>query len=221
MIIKSEKKIYPSIFIHIPKCAGSSIKEMLQDLNEKEDIHSKLKDDIKVLKEKNIKNIDKYFIFTVLRNPWDRMVSYYFFYKDIIKTNEDIAVKAKKFNFKNWIDCIYENPTKFSFMYDNYLDYISYENNVIIDYTINFHEFSKDVEFLKELLRFNAPTLHINPSKHEFYKKYYSDKEIEMISEIYKRDIEFFDFSFKKTNQMKKIKNDYKIDIIRNRKIRF
>ena len=218
MIIKTEFKIYPSIFIHIPKCAGSSIKEMLQDLNEASDIHSKLKDDILILKNKEI-DIEKYFIFTVLRNPWDRMVSYYFFYRDIVKKNEKIANKAKKFDFKDWVSCIYENPKSFSFIYDNCLDYLTYENKVMVDYTINFHEFPEDIDNLKSILHLELPMLYVNSSEHNFYKDYYSEKEIEIISKIYKRDIDYFNFDFEKTTQMNKIINEDKINTIRNEKI--
>jgi len=218
MIIKTKIKIYPSIFIHIPKCAGSSIKEMLQDLNEVSDIHSKIKDDIVTLKNKEI-DIEKYFIFTVLRNPWDRMVSYYFFYRDIVKKNEKIANKAKKFDFKDWISCIYENPKSFDFIYDNCLDYLTHENKVMVDYTINFHEFSEDIDNLKNILNLELPILHINSSEHDFYKDYYSEKEIEIISKIYKRDIDYFNFDFEKTTQMNKIINEDKINTIINKKI--
>lgn len=218
MIIKTKFKVHPSIFIHIPKCAGSSIKEMLQDLNEASDIHSKLKDDIKILKNKEI-DVKRYFVFTVIRNPWDRMVSYYFFYRDIVKKNEKIANKAKKLNFKDWVSYIYENPKSFSFIYDNCLDYLTYENKVMVDYVINFHNFSEDIDDLKNILHLKLPTLHVNSSKHDFYKDYYSEKEIEIISEIYKRDIDYFNFDFEKTTQMNKIINEEKINLVRNKKI--
>jgi len=218
MIIKTKFKVYPSVFIHIPKCAGSSIKEMLQDLNESSDIHSKLKDDIQILKNKQI-DIKRYLIFTVLRNPWDRMVSCYFFYRDIIKRNGKIANKAKKLDFKDWVSYIYENQKSFSFIHDNCLDYLTYKNKVMVDYIINFHNFSEDIDELKNILHLKLPTLHVNYSKHAFYKYYYSEKEIEIISKIYKRDIDYFNFDFEKTTQMSKIINEEKINIIRNKRI--
>ena len=218
MIIKTKFKIYPCVFIHIPKCAGSSIKVMLQDLNLLSDIHSKLKDDIQILKNKEI-DPRIYFIFTVLRNPWDRMVSYYFFYRDIAERNEEITKKAKKFDFKDWVSYIYENPKSFSFIDDNCLDYLTYKNKVMVDFTINFHNLSEDIDYLKNILHLKLPTLHVNSSKHDFYKDYYSEKEVEIISKIYKKDIDYFNFDFEKTTQMNKIINEEKINIIRSKKI--
>lgn len=220
MIIDSKIKIYPSIFIHIPKCGGSSIKEMLQDLNETSDIHSKLKQDIDNLKKQKDK-IERYFVFSFLRNPWDRMISYYFFYRDIIKTKEEIAVKAKKLDFHEWIFYIYEDPNKFNFIHDNYIDYLSYENKILADLTLNFHNFEKECIYLKEILKLKTPVLHINQTKHEDYKNYYSNKEIDVVQKIYKRDIDFFSFDFEETDKMKKIINEEKIEKIKKRKILF
>ena len=218
MIINSKLKIYPSIFVHIPKCGGSSIKEMLRDMNEKSDIHSKLKDDFYLLEKRNV-NLKKYFVFTILRNPWDRVVSYYFFYKDIIKKDELIANKAKKLDFSSWINYIATNQQKFKFIHENYLDYLTFNNNVVLDYNMNFHNFDQECSFLKDLLAFKTNTLHLNKTNHEDYKSYYGEKEINLVKIMYQRDIDFFEFDFEDVAKMKKIKNEEKIKGITRKKL--
>lgn len=218
MIINSKLKIYPSIFVHIPKCGGSSIKEMLRDMNEKSDIHSKLKDDFYLLEKRNV-NLKKYFVFTILRNPWDRVVSYYFFYKDIIKKDELIANKAKKLDFSSWINYIATNQQKFKFIHENYLDYLTFNNNIVLDYNMNFHNFNEECSFLKDLLAFKTNTLHLNKTNHEDYKSYYGEKEINLVKIMYQRDIDFFEFDFENVAKMKKIKNEEKIKGITRKKL--
>jgi len=218
MIINSKLKIYPSIFVHIPKCGGSSIKEMLRDMNEKSDIHSKLKDDFYLLEKRNV-NLKKYFVFTILRNPWDRVVSYYFFYRDIIKKDELVANKAKKLDFSSWINYIATNQQKFKFIHENYLDYLTFNNNVVLDYNMNFHNFDQECSFLKNLLVFKTNTLHLNKTNHEDYKSYYGEKEINLVKIMYQRDIDFFEFDFEDVAKMKKIKNEEKIKGIIRKKL--
>lgn len=218
MIIKSKLKLYPSIFIHIPKCGGSSIKKILSDINDKEKIHSKLQDDFNKIKEKNL-DFKKYFVFSMLRNPWDRVVSYYYFYKDIIKTEEKVSLYAKKYDFNDWLKIIYENKNDYYFIHENYLDYLTINGEIYIDYLMNFYNFEEDCNYLKKILKIKSENFHVNQTKHEYYREYYFSKEIEIVGEIYKKDIEFFNFDYENNSKLKEIKNQEKINMILNKKL--
>ena len=90
------------IFIHIPKCCGTSIEESLVDdscifrsntwphnLKLKNPLnHCTLKDieESKVL----YPNFDKFYSFTFTRNPFDRLVSEYFYLKSRLKLSDNI-----------------------------------------------------------------------------------------------------------------------------------
>ena len=84
-MISYDKKF---IFIHINKTAGSSIEQALNSYGEKR-IVPKNNTDFKMSKQSQHFNYkeyreflgadyDDYFKFTVIRNPFDRIVSYYF-----------------------------------------------------------------------------------------------------------------------------------------------
>jgi hypothetical protein len=65
------------IFIHIPKAAGVSVNlELFHNLGGG---HRWLRD-YKLIYSK--KELDQYFKFTIVRNPWDRLLSAYFFLKE-------------------------------------------------------------------------------------------------------------------------------------------
>tara|TARA_B100001287_G_C22645784_1_gene512626 strand:+ start:430 stop:1074 length:645 start_codon:yes stop_codon:yes gene_type:complete len=88
-LIIEEKKL---IFIHIPKCAGTSIENLLINrFNLKN--HKQFKKYIftkrigfkfnlrhltleEIEKEYSIKNFDQYTVFTIVRNPYDRFISF-------------------------------------------------------------------------------------------------------------------------------------------------
>lgn len=63
-----------SIFVHIPKCAGVSINKSLY--GNLAGGHTTFDEYIIIFEPKCIEN---YFKFTFVRNPWDRVVSAYFF----------------------------------------------------------------------------------------------------------------------------------------------
>ena len=80
----------PTIFIHIPKTAGNAIltlankmygtTRITNDRTSNQNFHSTLQD-----AEKYIFNIDNLYSFTVVRNPWSRVLSWYFFRKEILR----------------------------------------------------------------------------------------------------------------------------------------
>ena len=64
---------YPLIFVHIPKTAGSSVNDTLK-INNKRTGHKTLKE---IRNNIDLDIYDKYTKFSIIRNPFDRMVSLY------------------------------------------------------------------------------------------------------------------------------------------------
>ena len=67
---------YKFIFLHIPKTAGVSVGTTLYDLVGIDDLYDGFKIHHDIVSEKNLRD---YFVFTFVRNPWDRMTSEYKF----------------------------------------------------------------------------------------------------------------------------------------------
>jgi len=80
------------IFVHIPKTAGIGIIQSLYD--KKPTGHFPLIHYKKYCKEK----FDNFFKFAIVRNPWDRLVSAFFYLKQggMIKNDKDFAEKYLK-----------------------------------------------------------------------------------------------------------------------------
>lgn len=167
-------------FIHNPKTAGSSIQSWL--LKNTDCTHWKLHCTLDQAKEKfpNIK-----YSFAVVRNPWDWAVSSYFYeYKKIehnlalindkphlINTNKDkynIKVQHQK---KNFLD------NGFEYWLTN--GHITPQNKFLdVDYVLKFENLHKDFQKIQQMLFVDVPLPHINKTKKEDYKTYYTNSDI-------------------------------------------
>jgi len=206
MIIKLDNKNFDVIFVHIQKSGGSSI---INFFNAGKN-HNKIFKDLEILKEENLK-INKFFKFTVIRNPWDRIVSFFHYHKEKLK-NKNFPTRTWEYiqnlNFSQFIRSQqFQSWAK----RNNITNYITLNNIPYIDYYINFDNLQKDFELVKKITGINKNLLHINKSKHEKYEKYYKNKKNkEIISDLFEKEINFFNFKFG---------SPAKIDHLNNKKI--
>jgi len=178
MIIDSpDQSKIPLIFVHIPKTGGMST---LNSLSCFEFIsHKNIEEDIAEIKNKK-RNPENYFSFTIIRNPWDRMVSNYFFHKQrshndpihhtkLFKPNEKSKLKQwirkhdkedefwKNYEFKDWLRFFDEKEQiKSSSIYHDtikttYMDLIGVNGKIKVDYIINLHNFKREINVIKIL----------------------------------------------------------------------
>lgn len=211
MLVSESKKF---LFVHIQKTAGRSFESVLQ-----ENI-----DDLKTLpgthdhalwvRENFGDRWDEYYKAAFVRNPWDRLVSWYFMITDkgnttwykrltgIGKYNKlrqyvlDNTSSFEEFIYK-CTDTIEDSDGKKSFLY-NQLDYVSdRDGNVIVDFVGKFENLLEDTSAVFERLGIEGASLpHKNSSQHRNYRDYYNDKMRDLVAERYRRDIEYFSYDF-------------------------
>lgn len=187
------------IFIHIPKTSGNSLSLFLKDFIDNDVIQrsSKMgeKQGISILCEKtrmDIKHanityyektycekINDYFKFTIVRNPYDRILSFYFWSK---------GKKNQTFDRNEFIKFIKENNS-FQYKYINKTIHIIHFENLIDEL--------KNIECFKNIVNFNNyPTLNASSNSKEKYNKIY-DKELkDLVFNKYKKDFELFDYEY-------------------------
>ena len=205
MPINRNKKL---IFIHIPKCAGTSIAKAFNMYQEEEidlnNLYGIDKNNI-VLQSLCLKFYDKYLekslinsclIFTVVRNPYDRALSD-FCWKPGLKR------KCKTlYDYLLLVENTLENYNDYELMkFNEKLHY----NHFLPQYKYIEHNEYKNIKIIKfeniqkEINEFIDPNIIIkktNQSKHIEWKKYYIDKPkcINLINKIYKKDFEIFNY---------------------------
>ncbi|MBE9477368.1 MAG: sulfotransferase family 2 domain-containing protein, partial [Proteobacteria bacterium] len=169
MIISHGRKY---IFVHIPKTGGTSLSLALEAKAMKDDIligdtpkalnrrnrtkgieasgrlwkHSRLTD---IYGPVTQKQIESYFVFTIVRNPWDRMVSYYHWLK--AQTFDHPAVRGAHQHC--FTDFISDLATLKSLQNDASLDYVSDRNGVDrCDFYLRAESLQQDTKSLEQRL---------------------------------------------------------------------
>jgi hypothetical protein len=207
-----EKKI---LFIWIPKTGGSTIHLLFKfnqiyinnslDLNYNYNFTNDCNAtfghaDINILLEKNIISKTFYnnaFKFCIVRNPYDRTVSL-FFYNNI----------NKKYTFEEFIIYLFNNkekiPKNSSVNSSVYGDLNNQWNPMYtwipddIDKIYYFENYSNIFEDIKKntntVIDFSSIPI-INKTEHLYYKSYYNKEIADLVYEMYKIDFEKFGYS--------------------------
>ena len=181
----------PYIFIHIPKCAGNSVKPCLGIPKFPGD-HSKIQD-AKYL------NRMEYFKFTFVRNPWARFLSAYTYLKSGGMGNRQDLRMSRIINseYNSFKKFTLEAPfleykhfeTMFSFVEVNGEDRMDFVGRME-----NYQEGFNTVCDKLEIPRQKLP--HTNKSKHKHHIEYYDDETREIVAKKYAKDIEYFGYKF-------------------------
>ena len=211
MLISESKKF---LFVHIQKTAGRSFEAVLRghipDLKNLAGTH----DHTAWVKESIGDKWDEYYKVAFVRNPWDRLVSWYTMIQEkgnatwykrwtgLGKYNKlrqyvlDNTNSFEEFIYK-CVDIIDDTDGKKSFWY-NQLDYISdQEGRVIVDYIGRFENLVRDTGTVFKNLGIEGASLpHKNSSSHRNYRSYYNDSTRDLVAERYARDIEYFGYEF-------------------------
>ena len=194
------------LFVHIPKTAGNSIQTILRDYSEDQLVAlRKEQDGIERFGLRNPKyNIKKHstlaeyrdalgnaqfgnlYKFTCVRNPWDRMVSYYF-----TPTQSPEIWDRKKFR-----RIVSKAVSVADYLR---LDQDEQDPFANVDYTMRFENLADDFRTVCETLGISPGALpRYNRSSREHYSKYYDDELRELVHTRFAAEIERFGYAFEK-----------------------
>ena len=197
------------IFIHIPKCGGSSIYKTLapdisDDINETE--HGGWDSQSKIMKQhataEQIKQLyypgfHDYFSFTFVRNPWDKSLSDYLWMVNIDDTNRDGSFTDYLTGKNKFSSKLLKQHRRYDHVIHQ-LDYIldSTESNMV-DFIGRFENLQQDFDIICDKIGIYRQELpHKNKTNHKHYTEYYDDETREIVAEKYAKDIEYFGYKF-------------------------
>lgn len=193
------------LFVHIPKTAGNSIQSALRDYSEDQLValrkeqdgierfglrnpnynvkkHSTLAEYRDALGDEQFQELYK---FTCVRNPWDRMASYYF-----TPTQTPETWDRKKF----WRIISKAVPVADYLRLDNKGEDDPFGN---VDYVMRFENLADDFRTVCGALCISPGTLpRYNRSNREHYSKYYDEELRELVRTRFAAEIEKFGYRF-------------------------
>ena len=192
------------VFVHIPRTGGTTIEKLLgihRDWPEidLEVFHGRYEfdDDYYHLQHmsypemgtvRDISHSREYFKFTIVRNPWERLVSEYFWQnlQDSISFPEFVSRAAR----------IVKNRIKLKGAYCHFRPQFEFLSNDL-DRVLRFENFTNEVKMILQLIGSDIHEVpHFGKTKHAQYSNFYDAEMINAVAEIYRVDIERFGYVF-------------------------
>lgn len=184
-----------NIFIHVPKTGGTS---MLQISFVDDRVRSKHPKAVQVRNLYGSKIWDDCLTWGFVRNPYDRFVSLYHFYRSGKAGAHHAHITACVNEYLDFGSFVMDYP---GFKYKHRLHFADQSSwlcdgdLVIVDYVGAFEQLQDDFDELCVLLGYNAQKLpHKQKSYHPQYTKCYNAETADIIYNEYKRDFEIFNY---------------------------
>ena len=211
-MINFDKKF---LFSHPQKCGGSSIELALQrelKLNDEDHMvylhkHLGLSSVIEII-EKHGYDVKDFFKFAIIRNPWDRMVSWYYMAKNVLiyhKLNDPNSPPAeiyfyKKIESMNFQDfCVFQYDEPINRLVPTE-ELLCHNGEFLMDFVIQFDHIKEGFDYCMQKIGFtNMKLPHVEFNTHRPkvpYQSYYNNKTKDIIGKQFKFDIDFFGFTF-------------------------
>lgn len=207
------------VFVHIARTGGMSVEAVLEPWCKKYKLHQTTKE---IIDELGRDEFDNYFSFSIVRNPWDRMVSNFHHWKQNIAARDPGTGKVtdekripSDMTFIQWLknqeivmkrvapglrQKIREHTmSQFYWLTD-------YNNTIAVDCVIKFENLNASWNVVRSQLEKRCGILpaalpHRNKSKHKHYSLYYNDEAIELVRNVVLDDIREFGYEFEDRRQ--------------------
>lgn len=181
------------LFIHIPKTAGLSIRRLVPGSNRGHITW-------RVYYRANPKKFETFFKFSFVRNPWDRVVSAYWFLEQggfgvqnpgsgKCDDEERAFMMGNTKSFEEFVierlprclDLVHFRP-QHQFIFDD-------QRVNRMDFTGRYENIAEDYGKVCAKLGVEAALRHLNTSRHDHYTSYYSPETYNIVGDLYADDI--------------------------------
>ena len=171
--------------------------------------------------EEELEDLDNFFVFSFVRNPFSRIVSrylhltYFFKKKEIAKNIGLVLGGWSQQNFNDFFKIMNLNKNIDNFTFSNFVKFAmikhddhwmvqcnlleKYSNIKVEDFNFigKFENLQQDFDTVCDKIGIPRKQLpHQNKTKHKHYTEYYDDETKQIVAEKYAKDIEYFGYKF-------------------------
>ena len=202
-MIDEKRKI---LFVHIPKCAGTYIEKNLTpgiDWHKKQEKHLML--DF-CIEQYGIDTIKECYSFTIVRNPYERMVSFFEYHK----RNNFLLFKKKRFSpfYNISTDLYFKDFSSFIACFDKHYnrleDWAKNDIAPAVQFIKNGEGIHVDVYKLEEIeswlpelenkigFSFSRKRINSSPNRKKSYMEYYTESTKKIVYDFYVEDFKIY-----------------------------
>jgi hypothetical protein len=190
------------IFIHIQKTGGSSIRQALGLPQQGPEKH-RFATEQRALCDPAVWNA--YFKFAFVRNPWDRLVSWWVMIDRNIRAGHvpngfQAYVASRAHSFEEFLrNCNeeYHDADGIKSIYRNQVDYVCDDSGkLLVDFVGRFERLEEDFATVAARLGVATAIPHLNRSTRSPYAGYYTSALASLVAERYAKDIAAFGYEF-------------------------
>jgi chondroitin 4-sulfotransferase 11 len=185
-----ERFLLDFIFVHINKTGGSSVEKALG-----------LRLDHSTALERRAKlgaaEWESRFTFTIVRNPWDKVLSHYAYRLRTEQTN----LGSRPVDFRTWVRLAYgeQDPSYYDKpkMFMPQFRWISDEDGrIIVDFIGRFERLEADFAKVCDRIGRTTTLPHLKASPRGDYRGAYDDEAAEIVASRFAQDVEAFGYRF-------------------------
>jgi hypothetical protein len=186
---------YKCIYVHIPKCAGLSICKVI--FGNKGPGHINIKAYQKIFSKKEF---DTYFKFSIVRNPYDRLLSAYEFLKNGGISKRDINwARENILKYKNFDEFVKKWVTRNNiYSYDHFIpqhEFICIDGSIMVDFLGGLERIEEDFNTITDKLNINVALTHTNNGNRcGGFLDYYCRDAMEIVYNVYKSDFDILGY---------------------------
>ena len=206
-----------AVYISIPKVASTSIRTALARMlghKKEECVHFEV--NFPKVAKKDIKlNFPDYFVFTFVRNPWDRLLSCFL---DKIDPRKDGGTyrNGVEYNFWKYGDTFHSSMSFNDFIKatcaipdeeadihfgSQYQHFVDSNGEMLPDFVGRFESLWDDWGMIRKKLKMPRLKLpHRKKTKHQHYSDYYTSETCELVRKRFEKDINLFKYRFEKSS---------------------
>ncbi len=208
------------VFVHIPKTAGTSIEQVLYPLLSNDGtvisgmsdtnlfagwnkehkfwMHHATMQQINELYEKDVSN---YFKFSFVRNPYERAISDWKFLRGSSNKKWRSKTFLKYLNcdgyFKRMLSGKKNKSTRIDHIYRQYDFLYDKDGKCLVDFIGKTENLQEDFNIICDKIGIQQQKLpHKKKLNYRNYTEYYDDETMQIVTEKYAKDIEYFGYKF-------------------------